>query len=292
MKFSFKDVSIVIPNWNGLELIKVHLPKILTAAKGVSEIIVVDDDSRDQSVLFLKKEFPMVKVIQKQKHEGFASTVNIGVGSAKGDIVLLLNTDVEPEPGFLSPLLSHFSDPMVFAVGCMDKSMENGLTVLRGRGQAAWEKGFYIHWRGEIDKSDTAWVSCGSGAFRKDIWKKLGGLDTLYNPFYWEDIDLSCRATKAGYTLIFEAKSVVVHYHEEGKIKQQFSEHHIRAISYRNQFIFIWKNLSDWSLWLEHILWTPIRLVQSLVQGDTSMMYGYILGLFMLPAIIIHRYEK
>ena len=109
-------------------------------------------------------------------------------------LYILFNTDVYPDKDFLTPLLSHFKDEKVFAVGCMDKSIEGKDVVLRGRGIGVWKRGFLVHEKGEIEKSDTLWVSGGSGAFRKSIWDKLGGLNELYNPFYWEDIDLSYRA--------------------------------------------------------------------------------------------------
>jgi GT2 family glycosyltransferase len=281
-------VSIVIPNWNGVYLMEKHLKTVLDAAQGV-EIIVADDKSTDGSVEYLKTQFPKIKVVQRDSRGGFGANVNAGVAAAKGEIIILLNTDVEPEKEFLLPLLTHFRDPQVFAVGCLEKSLENGKTFLRGRGVAHWVKGYFIHSRGEVDKTDTAWVSGGSGAFRKSIWDKLGGMDTLYNPFYWEDIDLSYRGRKAGWRTLFEPKSIVHHYHEEGKIKREFTQMDVKRIVYRNQFIFIWKNLTDSHEILLHVLWTPIRLLQALISGDSLMLQGYIFALAKIPSIINHR---
>lgn len=268
-------ISIVIPNRNGAGLLKKNLPSVIAAAKG-GEIIVVDDASTDNSVNFLQNEFPSVRVVHSAYHHGFASTVNIGVQAAVGEIVVLLNTDVRPEKDFLAPLVKHFSDPSVFAVGCLEKSLEGEKIVLRGRGEAKWEKGFFIHWRGEVNKTTTAWVSGGSSAFRKSIWEKLGGMDRIYDPFYWEDIDLSYRALKAGYRILFEPKSVVVHEHEIGAIKREYSAIRVKIIAYRNQFLFIWKNLSGLNMVLAHAIWTPVRLLQALLRGDVSMLIGYI----------------
>src|SRR3989344_4521693 len=160
----YMQVSIVIPNWNGVYLMKKHL-RAVSAAAPKAEIIVADDHSSDGSVEYLKKNFPKVRVVVRKLREGFAANVNAGVAIARGDIVVLLNTDVEPELGFLDPLVFRFKDSQVFAVGCLEKSPENGGIVLRGRGVARWEKGYYIHARGEVDKIDTAWVAGGSGAF-------------------------------------------------------------------------------------------------------------------------------
>jgi len=283
-------VCIIIPNRNGAELLEKNLPSVLAAAKG-EEVIVVDDASTDNSIELLQDKFSSVRVIRSGHHQGFASTVNIGVQEAAGEIVVLLNTDVLPEKGFLGPLVKHFSDPSVFAVGCLEKSLEEDKIVLRGRGEAKWEKGFYIHWRGEVDKSSTAWVAGGSGAFRKSIWAKLGGIDTMYDPFYWEDIDLSYRARKAGYRILFEPTSVVVHEHEIGAIKREYSAIRVKIIAYRNQFLFIWKNLSDPNILLGHAIWTPIRLLQAVFRGDIAMLVGYIWALFRIHLVISSRIQ-
>lgn len=273
------NISIVIPNRNGARLLAKNLPSVLIAAKG-AEVIVVDDASTDSSVELVKNEFPSVRIVTKTRHEGFASTVNTGVRQARGDIAVLLNTDVRPQKDFLAPLLKHFDDPTVFAVGCMDKSVENGETILRGRGEAKWEKGFFIHWRGEVNKATTAWVAGGSGAFRKSIWEKLGGMDTRFNPFYWEDIDLSYRAVKAGYRTLFEPASVVIHEHETGAIKREYTRWQVSVIAYRNQFLFIWKHIPGPNVLVAHAVWTPIRLLQATVRGDFSMIVGYLLAIF------------
>lgn len=253
-----------------------HLPAVLLAARG-ADVIVVDDCSTDDSVALLRKNYPQVKIIKTDRRRGFSSAVNLGVKIAKSDIIVLLNSDVEPEHDFLTHLLKHFFHKDVFAVGCMEK--DNG--VLRGRGIAHWEKGFYIHARGEVDKTDTPWVAGGSGAFRRDIWMKLGGMDELFNPFYWEDIDLSYRARKAGYKIRFEPKSIVSHYHDEGAIKTSFTDFEVKSLAYRNQFLFIWKNLTDTRIWLQHMIYTPLRLL-----GDPAMVIGYIKALIKLPQIV------
>lgn len=288
MKKNRLTVSIVLPNWNGEKLLVKNLPKVIAASEG-AEVIVVDDCSTDASVGILKSKFPSVRTIVKDSNSGFSRSVNVGVAHARGDIIVLLNTDVVPEDGFIMPLLKHFSDPTIFGVGCLEKNPGKDGVVLRGRGVAHWEKGFFIHARGEVDKSDTAWVAGGSGAFRRSLWNKLGSLDTIYSPFYWEDIDLSYRALKSGYNLVFEPKSVVWHFHEQGSIKTQFQEEQVQKIVYRNQFIFVWKNLTNCSLWLQHVIWVPIRIVQELLKGDTTMFIGLALAIGKITYIAAKR---
>jgi len=279
------NISVVIPNYNGEEILKKNLPKVLDAV-GDAEVIVVDDASVDGSLKALENFKSKIKVIANEKNLGFSLTVNKGVKAASGGIVILLNTDVVPEKDFVSPLLSHFEDETIFAVGCMDKSIEGGKTVLRGRGLGKWSRGFLVHSRGEVDKTDTLWVNGGSGAFRKSLWEKLGGFNELYTPFYWEDIDLSYCALKSGYKIAFEPKSVVIHEHEKGSIKSAYSDFEVKTIAYRNQFIFVWKNITDLSLSLSHIFWFPYHIVAAILRLDWAFCIGFFKAFILLPKII------
>lgn len=286
------SISIIIPNFNGKHLIEKNISKVFSSLENFNdykEIIFVDDASSDGSKEYLeslKGKDIKISVLQNNKNLGFSSSVNKGVKSAKGEIIILLNTDVAPQKDFLAPLLFNFSDEKVFAVGAMDKSVENGKIVLRGRGLGKWMQGFLIHRRGEVDKTNTLWVSGGSSAFRKSIWDKLGGFNELYNPFYWEDIDLSYRAQKSGYKVLFEPKSIVAHDHEEGAIKSRYSKYQIRVISYRNQFIFSWENATDYLLQIDEFFYLPYHFAKALIRGDFPFFIGFFKALILLPKII------
>ena len=292
------NLSVIIPNYNGEDLLKKNLPKVIDIISrykdGQKEVIVVDDASTDTSVSQISNlihsassgQISNLRLIQSGKNEGFSSTVNKGVQAAHGEIVILLNTDVIPEKGFLSPLLSHFNDDKIFAVGCMDKSIENNKTVLRGRGIGSWKRGFLIHARGEVSQANTLWVSGGSSAFRKSVWDKLSGLNILYNPFYWEDIDISYRAQKLGYRILFEPKSIVLHEHEKGAIRKKYSASQIKAIAYRNQFIFIWSNVTDLTLQFFHLFWLPYFFAKALLSRDWLFFIGFFHAFILLPKIM------
>lgn len=300
------NISIIIPNYNGEELLSKNLPKVFSAVlnykDGEVEIIIVDDASADGSITYIKNKISNIKdaykkskinlkIFENPKNLGFSSTVNLGVSEAKGKILVLLNTDVAPEKNFLKPLIEHFKNESVFAVGCMDKNIEDGMIVLRGRGIGRWEKGFLVHKKGEINKANTLWVSGGSGAFRKSIWNKLGGFNQLYNPFYWEDIDLSYRALKSGYKVLFEKRSVVYHKHLEGAIETNYSEFAIKTIAYRNQFIFVWENATDLDLQFFHIIWLPYHFLKALIRLDMPFFLGFFKALILLPKIIISSFK-
>lgn len=300
-------ISIIIPNYNGENLLKKNLGSVMDALifyskkdKG-SEVIIVDDSSEDGSVLYLQNEFKnykdkypniFLKLIVNNRNLGFSSTVNKGVKEAIGEIIILLNSDVRPNENFLEFLTAHFKDPEVFAVGCLEKSIEpNDEIILRGRGIGAWKRGFLIHKRGEVNRANTLWVNGGSGAFKKGLWEKLGGFDEIYNPFYWEDIDLSYRALKTGYKVIFEPKSVVIHEHSKGAIKKKFKESEIKEVAYRNQFLFVWKN-ADFKFQILHLIWLPYHFSKALLGRDISFFIGFLSAFKKLKKIIEFNFNN
>ncbi len=252
-------VSIIIPNYSTKDLLEKNLPKVLVAKKNVKnnilEIIVVDDASVDESFNLLKENFPEVKVIKHKVNRGFSSSVNTGARSSKGDLLVLLNTDVIPEEDFLVSVIPMFKDDKVFAVSFNEKDF----SWAKGK----FEDGFIGHEPGRKTKEvhDTFWVSGGSGIFRRDYWMKLGGMDEkLLSPFYWEDLDLCYRALKRGYKLLWDPDSKVLHKHEStiGKLSKKY----VQRIRERNQLIFIWKNLTSPILFKRHIVELFKRMIK------------------------------
>jgi len=246
--------SIVIPNWKGRKLLEKNLPAVL--ATKPSEVIIVDDASPDDSNEFLKKNYPQVKIIKHQKNRGFAFGCNSGVKAAKGEIVVLLNLDVVPEKKALEKILPNFEDEKVFAVS-FNEPQWSWAKIL-------WQKGTVEHQPGPKAKKShhSAWASGGSAAFRKSTWQELGGFDLIYHPFYWEDIDLSYRAWKRGYKVLWEPEAVVHHQHE-AIIGKHYSEKYISFISERNRLLFIWKNIGNLKMFFEHKLYLGGRLLTS-----------------------------
>ena len=122
------------------------------------------------------------------------------------------------------------------------------------------------------------WAEGGSSIFRKDIFAKLGMLDELFNPFYWEDIDLSYRALKSGYKVLFDP-NVEVEHHHESTIGKYFDKKKILKTAFRNQIIFQWKNITDFDLLLNHVFNMP-RFV---------IIPGFFDALIRLPLILKSR---
>ncbi len=253
-----KTVSVVIPNWKKLPLIS-HLPAVIKACPG-AEIIVVDDASPDDTASYLKKNFPGVKVIVNQQNERFAVSCNNGFKAASGEIVVLLNSDVAPKPNFLVPLIRHFSDSKVFAVSCLEIQRHKGKPSFSGRNKCEFKRGFLIHCAAPAVAGNNCWATGGSSAFDRKKYLKIGGMDPLYKPAYWEDIDLSWQAReKYGWKILFEPKSQVYHNHETTNVSV-FGQRQMELMAMRNQFLFVWKNIRGRKL-LEHWLWLLYHLI-------------------------------
>jgi len=269
MKGLTLSVSVIIPNFNGEELLKKNLPKVLDAydykPNNISEVIIVDDNSRDGSVELIKERFPQVKLVKHKKNRGFSAAVNTGVRASSGRLVVLLNSDVVPEKDFLVSMEKYFEDRSVFGVSLHEKGH-------------SWAKGLFkdgyvqIQPGEEINKSHISfWVNGGSGVFRREYWIKLGGVDEkLLSPFYWEDIDLCYRALKRGYKILWDFESHVTHEHESTIGK--FPRKKVERIMERNQLLFIWKNLTSKALFSKHIVGVINRITKS---------PGYLLIVFM-----------
>lgn len=243
--------SIVIPNYNGKELLEKNLPAVISAFENkknnIIEVIIVDDGSGDDSVNFINQKYKgVVKLIKHTKNRGFATSVNTGVRATKGDLIVLLNSDVSPSANFLEKIGELFEDKNVFAVSLHEKGY--------GGAKGNFIDGFVeIGMKKESTKIEKSfYVSGGSGVFRKSIWQDLSGMDErLLSPFYWEDIDLCYRAIKRGYSCLWSPDSDVVHNHESTISK--LPKKYVARIRERNQLLLIWKNITSRSMFLKHI---------------------------------------
>ena len=252
--------SIIIPNYNTDFLLEKNLPVVLKAVgnskNNIIEIILVDDGSQDKSAYVVRKNFAQIKLIRHTKNRGFSASVNTGARAARGDLLVLLNTDVLPAEDFLEKVTPLFEDPKVFAVSLN----EGGYSWAK----AVFKDGFIGHTPGDKDNKvhESFWVSGGSGVFRHSIWNKLGGMDEkLLSPFYWEDLDIAYRAHKRGYKLLWSPDGRVEHKHET-TIKK-LPQAYVQRIRERNHLLFIWKNLTSTNLFRRHIKGLTQRLVKS-----------------------------
>ncbi len=213
-----KAASIIIANWNGRNLLEQFLPSVLNALRDCDEVIVVDNGSTDGSVEFLRENFPQVRLIRLPKNYGFSVANNIGVLAARNEVVVLLNNDMRPEEGFLEPLLSHFNDPTVFAVGAKLLHPDGG-SVDANRTRLVLSGGLFF-FTGEWDTErllhchtpeEQVLAQGGGTAFDRAKFLELGGFDPIFSPVHAEDFDLCLRALFRGWRIIFEPRSIVWH---------------------------------------------------------------------------------
>ena len=278
------SVSVVIPTFNGRHLLEANLPAVIDAAP-VSEVVVVDDASTDKTVEWLAEHYPNIKVVKHLKNLRFAMACNSGVNAARGEIVVLLNNDVKPQADFLPPLLEAFQDPSVFAVGCKERDFLSGQPQDQGRGCGAFKRGFMVHWRCEDQtKSTSLWAFGGSSAFRISMWQELGGMDPLFAPAYEEDRDICYRALKRGWQVRFAPLSVVEHQHETTN-RQVLGDQAIQIASFKNQFLLVWKNMTDPSYRLQHILWLPYHLLVTTIRSKGAFLTGFAQALGQSPQV-------
>jgi GT2 family glycosyltransferase len=274
------SVSVVIPNYNGKDLLEKHLPSVLKMVRDGDEVVVVDDASTDYSVAWLRKQYNLhikeqypeytilegkwkekskvcsLRLIQNNKNIRFGATANRGIELSLHQYVFLLNNDVAPESNVLEIILPHFQDRKVFGVGCLEKEQHGKKLTDGGKNQLWFQRGLFFHSRASnFSTGETAWVSGGSGVFDKEKWQKLGGFDKDYAPAYWEDIDISFRARKKGWRVLFDQKAIVYHNHESTN-QTAFGQRRIAKMSWKNADKFVIKNGTVWQK-IQHILWKP-----------------------------------
>ncbi len=272
---STSAASIVIPNWNGRDLLEKYLPSVVAsiANHAGSEVIVVDNGSEDGSADFVRQHYPGVRLVALDRNLGFGGGSNAGFRAAKNDVVVLLNSDMRVDPGFLAPLLAGFADEKTFAVSCqIFMSDQKKLRQETGLTEGWWLQGA-LRVGHRIDPKIAELFPCfygggGSCAFDRNKFFELGGFDHLYKPFYLEDTDLGYLAWKRGWKVLYQPASIVYHEHR-GTIGKRFSDAYIQGVLKKNFLLFTWKNIHGWKLLISHFFFTWANAMLSWLFGDS-----------------------
>jgi len=255
-----RSVTVIIVNWDGKHLLEESLPHVVEAVADKAAVLVVDNGSTDGSVEYVKDRFPAVRILKLDKNYGFTGGNNRGVAVVKSDVVVFLNNDMIVDKNFLDPLLDGFADPSVFAVTSQiflpDNSRSRSET---GNTRGAFKDGFFYIEHAPVEASEPSpvlWAGGGSSAVDRKKFLELGGFAALYHPFYVEDLDISYQAWKRGWKSLLMPQSRVVHKHR-GTSQPKFGSRFVDNTIRKNQFLFIWKNVTDVSLILEHLINLP-----------------------------------
>jgi len=320
----------VIPNWNGLELLKRFFPSVVAAAIRYSEefrapieIIVVDDGSIDASVdWLLSRGFEeygsgaakrrqgeganlSLKLLRNEANCGFGPACNRGFEAASYPLVFLLNNDVEVDVNAIAPLVENFADASVFAAHCRVFDLESGRECGTGK-LGSFSGGFirvhrsYVRLAGTGREEGTAlgrtslqysmFAGGGSAMFDRKKFLEIGGFDALLAPIYWEDVDISYRAWKRGLSVLYDSRSLV--RHRVSSTMRTVNQRRLRRMQQRNRLIYHWINLHDRRLMALHLMWVALLALTAPLRFQPGFLMSLVAALKKLPRIRERRREE
>lgn len=270
-------ISVIIPVYKNIELFLGMMRNNWKYIKS-EEVIVVDDASGENLKEVLEKEFVGIKVIVNEKNVGFSKTVNRGIFASTQNRIMLLNSDVKLIDDSYEKAVGEFEkDDDLFALSFIQIEKDGKLV---GKNEIYFEKGFYNHRKIEDNQmGENGWAEGGAALFDTKKLKQLKGFDEIFSPFYWEDIDLSYRAHKMNWKILFYPLVKVEHHHESTIAKYHKSDR-IKTIAMRNQFLFTWKNLDSIEKLSQHIFYTPYYLLANTIKLDLYFAKAFLWGVF------------
>jgi GT2 family glycosyltransferase len=293
------SLSIIIPTYNGRQLLDPCLRSVYAHAPPATQVIVADDASTDDTIPWLKAHYPDVELVQLARNQGFCRVVNAGLERAQGDVVELLNNDTEVFPGWAAACLKHFADPSVGSVAPVVTRLDDP-GIIDSLGQEFHICGWAYnrcHGRrldvGDLAVREVFGASGSCGFYRRAALEKLGGLWPIYG-FYFEDTDLAFRLRWAGYRSILEPAARVAHL-GSATTEEQLSSRKVWLLS-RNEEIVFWANLPKRELLLAlipHLGFFVVRAAKKLLKDQlTAFLAGKLAALRQLPSILHRRNEN
>lgn len=285
-------IDILVLNYNGKELLEKFLPSIMEACSASwhkCNLYVIDNKSTDGSQQFIKRSFPKVSIINAKVNKVLFS-YNEALKSLDSDIAILLNNDIKVKEDFIDYLIEHFNDPNVFFVAPKVLNFDNSFNG--GKSTLHFNLGIL---KNIVDVNEYSVVSrthsIACGAFRRDLFLKLGGFDDLYLPGIWEEVDLCYRAQLVGKIGIYEPQSIIWHQ-ESTTFTKKYGTRRKLIFAHRNMFLFVWKNIRDYNLISQHLFFLPQWLLYSILSGKNELALGFWEALKKLPQAISRRIKE
>jgi GT2 family glycosyltransferase len=249
-------LSIVIPTHDTRELTLACLASLFRSPVAGMEVIVVDDASRDGTAEAVRERFPAVFVRRHETAERFTRAANRGLARAQGEILLLLNSDTEIEPGGLVRLLAvfeqeaelgiagallHYPDGSPQWSGGREPTLAWFFALASGLPALLQRLPFYRRLKplAAPGPARVDWVTGAAMAIRRQAWEAAGPLDEGFR-FYVQDLDFCLRARRAGWEVAVRPELRVLHHH--GATIGQDS-----GTSRRQQHELLWTDLLRWA---------------------------------------------
>ena len=276
---SAPSVAIVILNWNGQTFLQQFLPSVMATSYPGRRVIVADNGSTDNSIAYLKEYFPEVELIVLDRNHGFAKGYNEALKQVSADYFVLLNSDVEVQPGWLEPMIAlleqdgknaacqpkilsfHNRNMFEYAGGAGGWIDEYGYPFARGRVFDTCEED-----RGQYPTREIFWASGAALVIKARLFQEAGGFDG----WLWahqEEIDLCWRLQLGGYKIFCCVASVVYHVGggtlPRGNSRKTF-------LNFRNNQIILAKNLPAAEKWWK----IPYRMLLDQVSGLRALFSG------------------
>jgi len=219
-----KKIAVVVLNWNGRKLLEEFLPSLTEYNHKDAQVYVADNASNDDSVAYVKANFPMVKIIQNKTNGGYAKGYNDALENLNEPLLCLINSDVSVTANWLNPILEQFENEPNTAViqpKILDYKVKNHFEYA-GAGGGFLDKYAYPFCRGRIfdtleeDKGQyneakpIFWASGACLFIRKVVFEEVGKLDESYFA-HQEEIDLCWRINNASYEVWYNPNSVIYH---------------------------------------------------------------------------------
>ena len=239
--------SLVIVNWNGRLYLEDCLKSLLTSNYPRYEILLVDNDSTDDSVAFVQSTFPQVKVHRTHCNRGFAAGSNAGIRRSKGELIVLLNPDVIVRPDWLCNLIEGIFVGETVGIGGGKAYFPDGRTLQHAGGfvQAPLAIGDQ-YGRGEIDRGqydrqrEVDYVMGAALGIKRSVLDHIGLLDEGHF-LYYEDTDLCFRARRAGYRVLCIPDAVLIHMEGATSSQGDYAQFHV---SHTSRWRFVLKHYS------------------------------------------------